>query len=71
MLRLATICVLFLAATGCSTVRFNQKERLADPQMAFDPDPLTNEMAGHVLNPREGSVGGFNGTAGAGGCGCN
>lgn len=56
---------------GCTTVRFNQKERLADPAMAFDPDPLACELAGHVLNPREGSVGGFNGTAGAGGCGCN
>ncbi len=39
--------------------------------MGFDLDPLATELAGHVLNPREGSVGGFNGTAGAGGCGCN
>lgn len=71
MLRLGTVLLLVLGATGCSTVRFNQKERLADPAMAFDPDALAVEMAGHVLNPREGSVGGFNGTAGAGGCGCN
>lgn len=63
--------ILLLALTGCTTVRFNQKERLADPCMAFDADPLSTEMAGHVLNPREGSVGGYNGTAGAGGCGCN
>ena len=61
----------FLVVSGCSSVRFNQKERLADPCMSFDLDPLATEMTGHVLNPREGSVGGFNGTAGAGGCGCN
>ena len=65
------LLVILLAFTGCTTVRFNQKERLADPCMSFDLDPLATELAGHVLNPREGSVGGFNGTAGAGGCGCN
>jgi len=63
--------LVLLVLGGCSTVRFNQKERLADPCMGFDLDPLATELAGHVLNPREGSVGGFNGTAGAGGCGCN
>lgn len=65
------LLLIAVLAGGCTTVRFNQKERLADPAMAFDPDPLACELAGHVLNPREGSVGGFNGTAGAGGCGCN
>ena len=63
--------LLLLALSGCTTVRFNQKERLADPCMTFDVDGLATEMMGHVLNPREGSVGGFNGQAGAGGCGCN
>ena len=65
------ILLILVVSSGCTSVRFNQKERLADPAMAFDPDPLAAELSGHVLNPREGSVGGFTGTAGAGGCGCN
>ncbi len=63
-----------LSATGCSTVgfkavRFNERQRLDDRVMTFDHDELEAEMIGHVLAPREGSVGGFS-AIGAGGCGC-
>src|SRR5438132_1524534 len=48
-----------LAGQGCTHVRFNEKERLADRTMIFDYDPLGAEMRGHILTPREGAIGGF------------
>jgi hypothetical protein len=59
-----------LLMSGCTTVRANQKQRLADPIMTFDHDQAQTEMMGHILTPREGAIGGFSST-GAGGCGCN
>ncbi|MBA3698861.1 MAG: DUF4266 domain-containing protein [Planctomycetes bacterium] len=59
-----------LLAGGCTPVRVNQKQRLADPIMAFDHDHLHSEMMGHIITPREGAIGGFS-SVGAGGCGCN
>jgi hypothetical protein len=70
MLRAAAVLLLLLALGGCSHVRFNEKERLADRQMQFDADPLAAELRGHILTPREGSIGGSS-NIGAGGCGCN
>ena len=57
-------------ASGCTHVRFNEKERLADRTMIFDHDFVGAEMQGHILTPREGAIGGFY-SVGAGGCGCN
>lgn len=59
-----------VATVGCTPVRANQKQRLADPIMVFDHDHVHTEMMGHILTPREGAIGGFS-AAGAGGCGCN
>lgn len=59
-----------VAVVGCTPVRANQKQRLADPIMVFDHDHVHTEMMGHILTPREGAIGGFS-AAGAGGCGCN
>lgn len=67
------LVVLLLALpllAGCATVRFNQKKKLAYPSMVFDYDAARAEMRGHVLSPREVSLGGF-ASGGAGGCGCN
>lgn len=64
------IALAMLGATGCTQVRANQKQRLADPIMVFDHDHVHSEMMGHILTPREGAIGGFS-AAGAGGCGCN
>jgi hypothetical protein len=70
--RLLLACALLLAACGCKTVRFNEQERLqTDRALAFDFDALDVEMRGRILTPREGALGGFTGSAGAGGCGCN
>jgi len=64
------LVVLSVLSAGCTPVRTNQKQRLADPIMVFDSDAVHTEMMGHILTPREGAVGGFS-AAGAGGCGCN
>jgi hypothetical protein len=61
---------LLFVASGCTNVRFNEKERLANRAMYFDYDHIGAEMQGHILTPREGAIGGFY-AVGAGGCGCN
>lgn len=68
-MRLLVILLAAVCVCGCATVRFNERERLQDPIMQFDPDPLEAELHGHVHSPREGAVGGFS-PSGAGGCGC-
>jgi hypothetical protein len=46
-----------------------ERERLADPIMSFDPNPVSSAYMEHVFDVRAASRGG-SGTAG-GGCGCN
>lgn len=61
----------FLAA--CSSVepwvKPYERDRLADPIMAFDRDPVSSAYLHHVYESREGARGAV-GSAG-GGCGCN
>ncbi|MFZ5897380.1 MAG: DUF4266 domain-containing protein [Myxococcota bacterium] len=56
-------------ASGCATVRPEQRAILADPVMQFDGD--SSEAAGrqHVLENREAAIG--SGSIKGGGCGCN
>ncbi len=64
--------VLFIAASlvgACATTRPYQREHLARPEMAPDPDPDEAALYQHLLGTREGAVGGSGG--GGGGCGCN
>lgn len=71
-MRVLVASLLLVMASGCKTVRFNEQERLqTDRALAFDPDALDVEMRGRIITPREGAIGGFTGSAGAGGCGCN
>ncbi len=56
-------------ATACARTRPYQRENLARPEMAPDPDPDEAALHQHLLGTREGAVGGFGG--GGGGCGCN
>ena len=63
-----------LAGTaGCSNfepwVKPYERDRLADPIMALDTDPVSSAYMQHVYEAREGARGG-EGAAG-GGCGCN
>jgi len=68
---------LFFAAlagiAGCSSfepwVKPYERDRLADPIMALDTDPVSSAYIQHVHEAREGARGG-EGSAG-GGCGCN
>jgi len=46
-----------------------ERDRLADPIMALDGDPVSSAYIQHVFEAREGARGG-EGSAG-GGCGCN
>jgi hypothetical protein len=52
---------------GC--VKPYERELLAKPIMTFQPDPYEDVLDLHMLEAREGAVGGY-GSAG-GGCGCN
>ncbi len=62
-----------LALGACSPiqpwVKPYEREHLADPIMAFNPNPVSTAYIEHVFESREGARG-ATGTVG-GGCGCN
>ena len=69
--RLAPLALLIVLG-GCSIepwVKPYERDRLADPIMSFDRDPVSNAYIHHVYEAREGARG-ASGSAG-GGCGCN
>ncbi len=72
MARLLLLIVPLLLA-GCSGiqpwVKPYERDRLADPIMSFDPNPVSGAYIDHVHEARE-SARGAAGSAG-GGCGCN
>jgi hypothetical protein len=72
-LRLAAAVGLALALAGCSSwepwVKPYERERLADPIMKVQRDPLSAKHFEHVHEVREAARGGT-GVQG-GGCGCN
>lgn len=45
-----------------------EREHLADPIMAIDPDPVSSSYLDHVFEVREGASGATGGAGG--GCGC-
>lgn len=60
------------ALGGCSIepwVKPYERDKLADPIMALDGDPVSTAYIQHVYEAREGAKGG-EGAVG-GGCGCN
>ncbi len=71
--RLLLLFLACVASNGCAaskwTVRPHQRELLADRIMKLDGDPQEKAAEQHILENREGAVGG-SGTSG-GGCGCN
>ena len=68
---LALLVLMGLSACGPIEpwVKPYERDRLADPIMALDTDPVSSAYIQHVYEAREGARGG-EGTAG-GGCGCN
>lgn len=71
MLALALVATVLLA--GCSRiqpwVKPYERDRLAEPIMSFDRNPVSSSYIDHVHEAREGARG-ATGSAG-GGCGCN
>jgi hypothetical protein len=66
------VLVLSLAVAGCATVKPWQRERLAAPQMQFDPAPNASEQEQTILEITEGATFSGGGPGGAGaGCGCH
>ena len=65
--------VLMASVSACSGiepwVKPYERDRLADPIMALDADPVSSSYIQHVYEAREGARGGAGGAGG--GCGCN
>lgn len=65
--------LLLVGLSGCSNiepwVKPYERDRLADPIMSFDMNPVSSAYMQHVYEAREGARG-AEGSAG-GGCGCN
>lgn len=73
--RISRLLLIFIVLSGLSAcsiepwVKPYERDRLADPIMALDADPVSTAYIHHVFEAREGARGG-EGSAG-GGCGCN
>jgi hypothetical protein len=71
--KLLGACVLLGLLAGCGGiepwVKPYERDRLADPIMSFDRNPVSSAYMDHVYEAREGARG-ATGSAG-GGCGCN
>jgi Domain of unknown function (DUF4266) len=63
------LLIALTGAVGCVRVKPYERELLAKPTMTFQPDPYEDILDLHMIEAREGAVGGY-GSAG-GGCGCN
>lgn len=68
-LPLAALCGLSACGNIDPWVKPYERDRLADPIMALDINPVSTAYIHHVYEAREGARGG-EGSAG-GGCGCN
>jgi hypothetical protein len=73
ILRIFSAAVLVYSLSACGSiepwVKPYERDRLADPIMFLDADPVSSAYIQHVYEAREGARGG-EGSAG-GGCGCN
>jgi hypothetical protein len=72
ILLFATLSGALLLCGACSIqpwVKPYERDRLADPIMAWDRDAISNAYLDHIRESREGSRGATGGTGG--GCGCN
>ena len=61
---------LALVIPSCGSVAYWDKERFADPVMAYQSDGTLLHFEHKVFQSIEGAAGGFGASAG-GGCGCN
>jgi hypothetical protein len=70
----ATLAVVLVSGlTACGNiepwVKPYERQQLADPIMAQNPNPISSSYMDHVWEAREGARGALGG--GGGGCGCN
>lgn len=65
---LALLFLILITFAGCTTVQPWERERLSDPNMMFDQNPLDKGSQLHFLFIREGTEGGDGSQSG--GCGC-
>ena len=63
------VILCLVTTSACTPVRFNERERLSQPDMAFDSTPLKSDLEADVYSAREGATGVVSG-GGGGGCGC-
>jgi hypothetical protein len=66
------VCCVMVVLTGCGIepwVKPYERDRLAEPIMDLDRDPVSGAYINHVREAREGARG-ASGSSG-GGCGCN
>ncbi len=73
MLKVMMMLAVFAGMSACGSiepwVKPYERDRLADPIMFLNADPVSTAYVQHVFEAREGARGG-EGAAG-GGCGCN
>ena len=70
--RLLALLAVMAATSGCGIqpwVKPYERDRLADPIMSLDRNPISTAYTNHVRESREGARG-ASGSSG-GGCGCN
>lgn len=70
--RLGALAFAAMVTAGCAQVRATQRDRLANPAMQFEMDPVADGQRDSILEITEGGTypSAGPGTAGAG-CGCN
>ena len=68
LISILLILITSVFLTGCQTVQPWERERLSNPNMIFDEDPVLKGIENHFLYIREGSEGADG--AQSGGCGC-
>jgi len=73
MTRVVALLLLALAAVaclpGCTVVQPWERDLIARPDMAWNPDPLESQRRNHVYFAKEAALSG--GGDSGGGCGCN
>ncbi len=70
-MRWGVLAIGVILLSGCSAMQPKAWQRgdLAQPEMAWDPDPLDAAMRQHTYDSKEAASG--SATVGGGGCGCN
>ena len=69
--RVVSLALCCAVLSGCKSLGVEpwQRDVLAKPEMALDPDPLEAALDDHIYFSKEASSGGRG--FGGGGCGCN